>query len=198
MTKTTDISHILAARICHDIVSPLGAIGNGVELLEMTEMRASPEIALLSDSVESLVARLRFFRVAFGTAALDQRMGRPEVISTAELPLKEARLRLDWTVPSDLPRNEVRLAYLLLLCLGSALPLGGVISLERGEKQWLITATGGRIKPEPDLWDMLVGGGGGPDIGPNQIQFPLARNVMTQMRRKLSAQWGENSISLQY
>ncbi len=95
MTKTTDISHILAARICHDIVSPLGAIGNGVELLEMTEMRASPEIALLSDSVESLVARLRFFRVAFGTATLDQRMGRPEVISTAELPLKEARLRLD-------------------------------------------------------------------------------------------------------
>ena len=70
--------------------------------------------------------------------------------------------------------------------------------MELGEKQLLITATGGRIKPEPDLWDMLVGGGGGPDIGPNQIQFPLARNVMTQMRRKLSAQWGENSISLQY
>ena len=198
MTKTTDISHILAARICHDIVSPLGAIGNGVELLEMTEMRASPEIALLSDSVESLVARLRFFRVAFGTATLDQRMGRPEVISTAELPLKEARLRLDWTIPSDLPRNEVRLAYLLLLCLGSALPLGGGVSLERGEKQWLITATGGRIKPEPDLWDMLTGGSGGPDIGPNQIQFPLARNVLAQMRRKLSVQCDDSTIRLQY
>jgi histidine phosphotransferase ChpT len=133
MTKTTDISHILAARICHDIVSPLGAIGNGVELLEMTEMRASPEIALLSDSVESLVARLRFFRVAFGTATLDQRMGRPEVISTAELPLKEARVRLDWTIPSDLPRNEVRLAHLLLLCLGSALPLGGAFPWSGGK-----------------------------------------------------------------
>ena len=63
-----DFAALIGSRICHDLISPLGAIGNGVELLEMSSAGASPEMALISESVASANARIRFFRIAFGAA----------------------------------------------------------------------------------------------------------------------------------
>ena len=67
-----ELASLVAARLCHDLVSPLGAIGNGVELLEMSGdfpgISKSPELALITESVRSARARVRFFRTAFGHA----------------------------------------------------------------------------------------------------------------------------------
>ena len=57
MTATRDLSALLGSRICHDLISPLGAIGNGVELLAMAGSGNSPEIALIAESVENANAR---------------------------------------------------------------------------------------------------------------------------------------------
>lgn len=74
----SDLSQLLGSRLCHDLVSPLGAIGNGVELLEMSPdfpgLEASPELKLIADSVASARARIQVFRVAFGQVQGDQRI----------------------------------------------------------------------------------------------------------------------------
>jgi histidine phosphotransferase ChpT len=64
-----DISNIVASRICHDIISPIGAIHNGLELISMTASLdvKSPEMALIHDSCQDARAHIEFFRVAFGT-----------------------------------------------------------------------------------------------------------------------------------
>ena len=63
-----DLSSLVAARLCHDLISPIGAIGNGMELLQMTEGRGVAELELISDSLATALAKLRFYRLAFGPA----------------------------------------------------------------------------------------------------------------------------------
>ena len=71
-----DISNIVASRICHDIISPIGAIHNGLELISMTASTdiKSPEMALINDSCQDARTRVEFFRIAFGTYQQGQMM----------------------------------------------------------------------------------------------------------------------------
>ena len=75
-----ELSQLLGSRLCHDLVSPLGAIGNGVELLEMSPdfpgIAACPELKLIAESVLAARARIQIFRVAFGQVQGDQRIAR--------------------------------------------------------------------------------------------------------------------------
>ena len=74
MQDKPDLAALIASRICHDLISPLGAIGNGVELLAMEPGGTRPEMALISESVANANARIRFFRICFGQASSDQRI----------------------------------------------------------------------------------------------------------------------------
>ena len=72
MQDKPDLAALIASRICHDLISPIGAIGNGVELLAMEPGGPRPEMALISESVANANARIRFFRICFGQASSDQ------------------------------------------------------------------------------------------------------------------------------
>ena len=79
---TDNIAALIGSRICHDLISPIGAIGNGVEILTMSaSVGSSPELGLIADSVHHTNARIRFFRIAYGAASMDNVIGRQEVIS---------------------------------------------------------------------------------------------------------------------
>ncbi|MEO1362985.1 MAG: hypothetical protein AAFU86_04320 [Pseudomonadota bacterium] len=75
-----NLAALIGSRICHDLISPIGAINNGLELLNMAGASDGPEMELISESVENASARIRFFRMAYG-AASDQPVGRAEVVS---------------------------------------------------------------------------------------------------------------------
>ena len=76
-----DLAALVSSRICHDLISPIGAINNGLELLNMSGATpVGPEMQLIYDSVKSASARIRFFRIAFGTAS-DDPVVRNEVTS---------------------------------------------------------------------------------------------------------------------
>ena len=122
MPQRQDLSALIGSRICHDLISPIGAIGNGIELLIMDGAMKSPEIALISDSVIHANARIRFFRVAFGAASGDQRIGSPEVISILSDMTRGARIAITWDTPADLSRAEVKLAFLACSALKARCP----------------------------------------------------------------------------
>ena len=114
MPDKPDLVALLGSRICHDLISPIGAISNGVELLMMDGSTMGPEIALISESVANANARIRFFRVAYGISGADQRIGKAEVVSILSDLTRGGRLTIDWRGPADLPRREVKLAFLLI------------------------------------------------------------------------------------
>ena len=106
MTDKSDLAALLGSRICHDLISPIGAIGNGVELLMLESRDQGPEMALISDSVAQAIARIRFFRIALGAASPGQRIGRPEGAEVLAGLTRGGRLVIDWQGPAEMARAE--------------------------------------------------------------------------------------------
>ncbi len=122
-----NLNALIGSRICHDLINPLGAISNGFELLSMSGAVQGPEMELVSDSVENATARVKFLRMAFGAASPDQMVSRSEILSTLQSIAHCGRLSYSWNVPSDSRRIEARVALLSMMCIETALPVGGTL-----------------------------------------------------------------------
>ncbi len=182
------LATLVASRICHDLVNPIGAISNGVELIGMDgAVAASPELALVAEAVSAVAARLRFCRVAFGAALPDQTIPCGEVLQILADSYRQSRYRIDWSITGDLPRPEVRLAFLCLLCFESILPRGGTIQIERARGYWRVIGEGERLAAEPELWALLSGGPLPTSLRPAQVQFALAPRVAGGLGRMIGA-----------
>ena len=199
MSDKSDLTALLGSRICHDLISPIGAIGNGVELLMMDGMGASPELALIVDSVANANARIRFFRVAFGSAGpSEQRIARAEVARILSDLTRGGRLTMDWQSPADLARREVKLAFLTIMCLESAMPHGGTVLIDRGETRWTLRGEAARLHIDADLWELLSNPASSVEIGPGQVQFALLRDEISRQHRRLTVEVGEASVRLSF
>lgn len=126
--NSQDLSALVASRLCHDLGNPLGAVSNGVELLQMSGMANSPEMALIADALRDTEARLRFFRIAYGAARPDQHISEREARNILSQMYGAGRLTVDWLLTGDLPRHHVKSAFLMIACAEAALPMGGGIS----------------------------------------------------------------------
>ncbi|MBF9061146.1 hypothetical protein HKCCSP123_18355, partial [Rhodobacterales bacterium HKCCSP123] len=154
----------------------------------MTGSVRGPEMELIRDAVRDAQARMRFLRIAFGAAGDTQILSAREARMTALAPWQGARLVLDWTARGDLPRVQVRLGYLMLLCAETALPMGGSVSLgQDAGGQWRLEASAPRVAMDEALWSVLRFGmaAAGRALRPSEVQFaalhaaagPLDRTV---------------------
>jgi len=195
---TSDLNALIGSRICHDLISPLGAIGNGVELLNMSGTVDGPEMSLISESVENANARIKFFRVAFGAASAGQTLARGEVASILRDIGRDGRVVTDWQPQTDLARDQVKLAFLLILCLENALPRGGRITVNAVGGEWALTAEGERIAFAEDLWALLASETEVTGLEAANVQFALAPLAAFAMGRKLDVQRSERLIRVRF
>jgi histidine phosphotransferase ChpT len=198
MTDRPDLAALIASRICHDLISPIGAIGNGVELLMMDGAAQTPELALIAESVANANARIRFFRVAYGSALGDQRIARGEVAGIISDMTRGGRLRVEWASPADLSRREVKLAFLLLQCLETAMAYGGTVRIEKTETGWVMQAEAPRLKIDPALWEILTERHAPAEIGAGQVHFALVPEALHAQGKRLVAELRETSIKLSF
>lgn len=199
MPDTPDLSALIASRICHDLISPIGAIGNGVELLTMEPGGITrPEFALISESVANAKARIRLFRIAFGAASGDQRIARNEVLSILTDLGRAGRITHAWTSRGDLPRHEVRLVFLLLLCLETVLPYGGRVEVTQADTGWTIRAEAQRTKIDPALWALMTSPDASTPVQAGQVQFALVGRDLPQLGLTLRAEIDPAGISLSF
>ena len=196
---------LVASRLCHDLVSPLGAIGNGVELIEMGGQPTpaqSPEMQLIADSVASARARIRVFRVAFGATAPDQRMSVADLAALVRDMGQDSRLQLQLDATGDLPRTEARMILLAVMCLDTALPWGGRVLICRGAQGWRLVAEADRTRPAPDLWAWLTpqcqGVGPLEEPQPSAVQFALLNAHAAAARRPLAGEMDENGAEISF
>lgn len=180
-----DLAALVGSRICHDLVGPLGAIGNGVELLALTGARGE-EMDLIAEAVASAHARLRFFRIAYGAADAGQMIPRGEVIQTLAAVSHGGRVSFLWAVDGDCPRDEVRAVFLALQCLETALPHGGEAQVSRLGTQWTVTGESPRLQVDDSLWSLVEGSHRRPALAPAQVQFALLPDTLAALRRKLT------------
>lgn len=194
--KSPDIPALVGSRICHDLISPLGAIGNGVELLTMSGTADGPEIALISESVANANARIRFFRIAFGLAQPGQTLAQTEIRSILADITKGGRLSIIWSPEGGQARGEVKLAFLLIQCLESALPYGGDIRVEHINGRWILHGKAEKMKIAPLLWETLVTPDQRRDITPAQVQFVLVPHTARRIGRTVQADLQDGEITL--
>lgn len=198
MTERADLAALIGSRICHDLISPIGAIGNGVELLLLDGTSQTPELALVSESVAQASARIRFFRLAFGAASTDQRIGQAEVTGLLADLMRGSRHSVDWSSAADLSRREVKVVLLAILCLESALPLGGRIRVEQGDTRWTVGGEGPRLRVDTALWDGLSRPVPGAEVPPAQVQFLILPEEIARQHRRLTVDIRPEAVRLSF
>lgn len=126
--KPMDLAALLCSRLCHDLISPVGAIQNAMELYD--EGGAEEDaLQLVRWSVASASARLQFARLAFGfSGASGEQIDTRTVEQVAQQYMKEEKAILKWQIPSLLlPKNEVKLLLNLLLIANATVSREGEI-----------------------------------------------------------------------
>ncbi len=191
------LAEFISSRICHDLISPVGAIGNGLELIEAMG-GVSPELELVAQSAQSAQAKLKFFRVAFG-ASSGSMIGGAEAERVAVDMLSAGRLSLSisesWGARE---RGLVKLLYLLLLCVESSLPRGGKMLLAPTVSGWCITVKGVPVAPPEALWRYVSEGHNGIEVSAKTIQFSLARQSMVEQSIAISVKFSDTSLQLAF
>jgi len=192
-----NIATLIGSRICHDLISPVGAISNGLELLGMAGAMDGPELELIADSVNNANARIRFFRIAFGQAG-EQGLGRSEVVSVLDDVSKGGRMKYQWLPEAPATRAEVRLAFLAALCLESALPYGGVAEMNTVDGSWVISGQGNKLKIDDALWGRLGGVVSEATLTPAHVQFGLLPELAQELGKTVTFKAFEDRIEIRF
>ncbi|MCG6858999.1 MAG: histidine phosphotransferase [Salaquimonas sp.] len=161
-----DLAALLSSKVCHDVISPVGAIANGLELLDEDSDAETQEIAmqLVRSSSANASARLQFARIAFGaagSAGADIDTGDAENVARAYFD-NEKKTNLEWVGERALmPKNKVKLLLNLLLVGLAAVPRGGVVKAVINDASsalsFTVTATGTAARVPPTFLDLMNG-----------------------------------------
>jgi histidine phosphotransferase ChpT len=176
--EALDLAALLCSRVCHDLISPVGAIVNGLEVLEEEKDEATKEFALdlIKKSARTASAKLQFCRIAFGaagSAGAQIDVGDAETIARGFL--EDDKTKLAWNLPRALsPKNRVKLLLNMLVIAGQAIPRGGRISVDpvgSGESMgFKVTAVGTNAKVPPAVPALLTGEASGEGLDAHRIQ----------------------------
>ncbi|HRX35407.1 MAG TPA: histidine phosphotransferase family protein [Aestuariivirga sp.] len=152
-----DLAALLCSRVCHDVISPVGAIANGLELADDPDTDAETrEMALemVRSSARTASAKLKFCRIAFGAAGSAGAMiDMGEAGETATAFVGSEKVKLDWQAPREnRPKQQVKMVLNMLLMAMAAIPRGGVVTISIDGETFLARAKGDRAKlPEATL-----------------------------------------------
>jgi histidine phosphotransferase ChpT len=131
--EALDLVALLCSRLCHDVISPVGAIVNGLEVLEDEKDEGMKVVAmdLVRKSAKQATARLQFARLAFGAAgSAGAQIDLGDAESVARGLLNDERITIEWKLPRALlPKNRVKLLLNLILIANSTIPRGGRIEV---------------------------------------------------------------------
>lgn len=192
-----DYASLLCSRLCHDLLNPVGALNNGIELLADETDPAMREqcMGLLGDSARASAAKLKFYRLAFGSAGgYGDMLPAHEVRDAIEgVFAGTGRVKIEWLVAdASLPKLSAKVLLNLALIAGESLPRGGVlmVGLEQvsGAVEIAVRGEGPRLILDKDIRRALTG-----DLSNAEISSRTVAGAMT--RQLVSDRGGEMMLS---
>jgi histidine phosphotransferase ChpT len=159
-----DLAALLCSRVCHDIISPVGAIINGLEVLDEDNSEEMRDFAfgLIRRSAKQASAKLQFARLAFGaagSAGAEIDLGDAEKVATGYMEGEKAKF--SWSAPRVLmPKNFVKLLLNLILLANAAVPRGGtiVVKVESASPARFVLRSSGQSARVPPAFEKVVPG----------------------------------------
>ncbi len=201
--KSHEFASLLCSRLCHDLLSPVGALNNGIELLadeHDPEMRARC-LDLLAESARASANKLKFFRLAFGAAG-----GFADVVDTREARAAieglfggDGRIQLGWMVDEPtMSKAALKVLLNLVLIAGDALVRGGSLDVgaERGGHglDIVVRAEGTRIVLDPELKKVLTGDMEEDEVVPRAAAAWLAHALVSEGGGQIQVADGEPNM----
>lgn len=195
-TSATELASLLCSRLCHDMLSPVGALSNGLELLaEETDPEMRDRcIELLEQSARISTGKLKFFRLAFGAAGgFGEAVPVEEAKEVIETLTREARgVTLNWAIAErQMPKPAVKVMLNLAQIALDALIRGGTLDigaeLHDGNHEIVVRASGDRIAFDDSIGRALQG-----ELAPGELSSRTAAAHMIAMLAQ------ENGGGLQY
>ena len=161
---TFEVMDLLCSRLCHDLISPVGAINNGVELIEdMGDEMIDDAMGLIAESGRKAAGRLKCFRVCYGAAGSQAMMGMSEGRDTATGYLQGGKTVLEWNVAADTgdgpPVGMVKVLLNMIVLAEESLSQGGRIVVARapGAKILTVRAEGRNVGLREHQDEALMG-----------------------------------------
>jgi histidine phosphotransferase ChpT len=164
-----ELAALLCSRVCHDLISPVGAIVNGLEVLDDNPKPDDREFALdlIRNSAKTASARLQFCRLAFGAAgSVGAQIDLGDAQTMAKGHFEDGKITIAWNLPRLLlPKNRVKLLLNLLVIAQQTIPRGGVLTVDPlGEGEAIgfqVTAAGPNARLAQNIADLLTSGSAG-------------------------------------
>jgi histidine phosphotransferase ChpT len=158
-----ELAALLCSRVCHDLISPVGAIVNGLEVLDDNPKPEDHEFALdlIRKSAKTASARLQFCRLAFGAAGSSgAQIDLGDAQAMARGHIEDGKYTIAWNLPRVLlPKNRVKLLLNMLVIAQQTIPRGGTLTVEAiGEGETMgfrISATGLNARLPQNIADLL-------------------------------------------
>ena len=200
--RAAELAAHLAARMCHDFISPASAITSGLDLLEdptAQDMR-DDAMDLIAASARKLVDLLQFNRVAFGASATAETFDARELEKLAQGVFSTMRAELDWQVePAGVNKPAARALLNLTQMAGAALPTGGVAKVRAVQDGQTLTisieATGPRARLRPEVLSGLAGEGPGEGLHGHWVQAYYTHLFVTDAGGRVGAEVGEEKVT---
>ena len=178
-----NLAALLGARICHDLVSPVGAISNGIELLQLSGNLSGPEAGLIGESADCANARLRFFRLAFGQSGADQWISGGELKDIVAKNYADGGFKVRIASDSGMKRSQAQVMLLLLMCCETHVMRRGEVVIN-GDGQ-LTCRWQTALAPHSLMTNLLENRDWPPDLAAADVHFPLAREALKTNRMRL-------------
>ncbi|MEQ9663221.1 MAG: histidine phosphotransferase family protein [Parasphingopyxis sp.] len=199
--KSVEFASLLASRLCHDLLSPIGALNNGVELLadeHDPEMRERC-VELLGESARTSAAKLKFFRLAFGAAGgfEDEIDAREAQTAIEGLIGTKGRIDLEWMVgPSTMAKAKIKVLLNLALIAADAMVRGGKLLVGAEQDEIVVRAEGERLILDPELKNALLGKTGEDGLTPRAAAAWLAHVLVRQGGGEIQVSEPEENVLL--
>jgi len=201
--KPYELAAHLAARLCHDFISPAGAIMSGLDLLndpEAQDMR-DDALRLIAASSEKLVALLAFDRVAFGASATAESFDLRELEKLTRDVYAHGRAELDWAIEGESLTKPVARVLLNLAQIGAGLlPRGGVARMSvaeaDGETEVVVRAEGQTVRLRPEVADGLNGLPLGDGMGGHWVQAYYLKGLVDGENGAIEIETAEGVITI--
>ncbi len=190
---------LIASKLCHDLISPVAALGNALELLEMeddADMQAAA-MALVRDGAGQAARRLRFYRLAFGAAGGAFEVDGRDVADAAADFVADAKPDLDWQVgPDPMPLARAKILLNLTALVAEALPRGGMVTVSLEGEAGSVNGAGPMIRLADEFTEVLENLRG-PD-GAREAGVGLVGLLASQLGVSLSVTVGDDSLTVSF
>ncbi len=172
----TRVSEILISKICHDLVSPVGAVNNGIEFL--TDMGAdglADGLGLIEHSARQASVRLQLFRMCYGAGGSDAKVTGKMVYEAFQNYVTGTKCSMEWDLMNDTPDDDMPAGFMkmilnLMIFAQEAMPKGGVVSVKmQGGNEMVIVGCGEKVKPKDGCVEALNANVSVDDVTPKSV-----------------------------